>query len=80
MPVFPYRASQICPSNKLAMFLVTKGLAMRTSTDTPRTVTAPPTVPSAVTLLLPVRAIDLTVCAKSRDAVPSYRHTTVATC
>jgi hypothetical protein len=48
MVLFLYRTTQICPSNKLAMFLITKALAMSVSTDRTCTLTALPAVPSTV--------------------------------
>ena len=46
--VFLYKTSQICPTNKLAMFLMTKELDMSINTNRSCTLPAIPTVPSAL--------------------------------
>ena len=55
MLLFLYRTSHNFPNNKLAMLLMTKRLAMSVSADRSCTLSALPTVPSAVTLLPDLR-------------------------
>ena len=64
MPLFLYKTPPICPTNKLAMFLMTKELDMSPTTYRICTLTPLPTVPSSVTLLT-FRAIILTFSGPS---------------